>query len=94
MARLTRTQKYAGLREQLANDREVSVSTEDLNKFENGAVVDFEALKEAGLVKQVKDGVKVLGQGELKVALTVKANKFSKTAQEKIEAAGGKAEVI
>ena len=51
-------------------------------------------MKEAGLVKQVKDGVKVLGQGELKVALTVKANKFSKTAQEKIEATGGKAEVI
>ena len=70
------------------------INVEDLNKFENGAVVDFEALKEAGLVKQVKDGVKVLGQGELKVALTVKANKFSKTAQEKIEAAGGKAEVI
>ena len=52
------------------------------------------ALEEAGLVKQVKDGVKVLGEGTLNVALTVQANKFSKTAIEKIEAAGGKAEVI
>ena len=51
-------------------------------------------LEEAGLVKQVKDGVKVLGEGALNVALTVQANKFSKTAIEKIEAAGGKAEVI
>ena len=70
------------------------INVEDLNKFENGAVVDFDALKEAGLVKQVKDGVKVLGAGELKVALTVKADAFSKSAVEKIEAAGGKAEVI
>ena len=46
------------------------------------------------MLKQVKDGIKVLGQGNLKVALTVKADKFSKTAVEKIEAAGGKAEVI
>ena len=52
------------------------------------------ALEEAGVLKQVKDGIKVLGQGNLKVALTVKADKFSKTAVEKIEAAGGKAEVI
>ena len=70
------------------------VNVSDLNKFEAGAVVNQKALEEAGLVKQVKDGVKVLGEGTLNVALTVQANKFSKTAIEKIEAAGGKAAVI
>ena len=70
------------------------VNVDELNKFEAGAVVDQAALEEAGIVKQVRDGVKILGEGELKVALTVKANKFSKSAVEKIEAAGGKAEVI
>ena len=64
------------------------------DKFEAGTVVNQKALEEACLVKQVKDGVKVLGEGTLNVALTVQANKFSKTAIEKIEAAGGKAEVI
>lgn len=66
----------------------------DLNKFENGAVVDMEALLAAGMVKQVKDGVKVLGNGEIEKSLTVKAEKFSKSAVAKIEAAGGKVEVI
>ena len=70
------------------------VNVDDLNKFEAGTVVDEALLKEAGIVKQVKDGIKVLGEGTLNVALTVKADKFSKTAVEKIEAAGGKAEVI
>lgn len=70
------------------------VNVEDLNKFEAGTVVDRALLEEAGVVKQVKDGIKVLGQGELKVALTVKADKFSGSAVQKIEAAGGKAEVI
>lgn len=70
------------------------INVEDLNKFKAGTTVDVKALQEAGLLKQMKDGVKVLGQGELKVKLTVKANKFSKSAVEKIEAAGGKAEVI
>ena len=70
------------------------INVEDLNKFEAGTVVNQKVLEEAGLVKQVKDGVKVLGEGALNVALTVRANKFSKTAVEKIEAAGGKAEVI
>lgn len=70
------------------------VNVEDLNRFEAGTVVTEELLKEAGLVKQMKDGIKILGQGELKVAVTVKADKFSKTAIEKIEAAGGKAEVV
>ena len=70
------------------------VNVEDLNKFEAGTVVTQELLEEAGIVKQVKDGIKVLGQGTVNVAVTVKADKFSKTAVEKIEAAGGKAEVI
>ena len=70
------------------------VNVEDLNKFEAGTVVTQEVLEEAGLVKQVKDGIKVLGQGTINIAVTVKADKFSKTAVEKIEAAGGKAEVI
>ena len=70
-----------------------TVNVEELNRFEAGTVVDQALLEEAGIVKQVKDGIKVLGNGELKVALTVKADKFSATAVEKIEAAGGKAEV-
>ena len=65
-----------------------------LNKFENGAVVDTEALKAAGLVKNSYDGVKILGNGALEKNLTVKAAAFSKSAKSKIEAAGGKAEVV
>ena len=70
------------------------LNVEDLNKFEAGTVVTPELIQEAGLAKQVKDGIKILGVGSLNVALTVKAEKFSKTAVEKIEAAGGKVEVI
>ena len=70
------------------------VNVEDLNKFEAGAVVDTAALMECGLIKKELDGLKVLGNGELKVALTVKAHKFSKSAVAAIEAAGGKTEVI
>ena len=70
------------------------INVEDLNKFEAGAVVTVEMIQEAGLAKQVKDGIKVLGNGNLEKNLTVQAHKFSKTAIEKIEAAGGKAEVI
>lgn len=70
------------------------INVQDLNRFDNDAVVDVEVLKESGLVKQVKDGVKVLGNGELEKKLTVKAAKFSKSAAEKIEAAGGKVEVL
>ena len=66
----------------------------DLNRFEAGTVVTPELLKEAGIVKQMKDGIKILGDGELEKNVTVQAHKFSKTAIEKIEAAGGKAEVI
>ena len=70
------------------------INIKDLNRFENDTVVDFELLLATGLVKQVKDGVKVLGNGELEKKLTVKAEKFSKSAVEKIEKAGGKVEVI
>ena len=65
-----------------------------LNKFENGAVVDTEALKAAGLGKNSYDGVKILGNGALEKNLTVKAAAFSESAKSKIEAAGGKAEVV
>lgn len=71
---------------------EVKVS--DLNKFENGDVVTPELLIEKGLVKKIVDGVAILGNGELSKKLTVKAARFTKTASAKIEAAGGKAEVI
>lgn len=62
--------------------------------FEDGAVVDIDALKAKGLVSHVRDGVKILGNGEITKKLTVKVNYFSASAKEKIEAAGGKAEVI
>ena len=70
------------------------VNVESLNVFEEGTVVTPELLKETGLVKKELDGIKVLGNGELSKKLSVKANMFSKTAKEKIEAAGGKTEVI
>ena len=70
------------------------LNVSDLNRFEAGSTVTPETLKEAGLAKQVNDGIKILGGGDLEKGLTVQANKFSKTAVEKIEAAGGKAEVI
>jgi large subunit ribosomal protein L15 len=70
------------------------VNLKDLEAFEDGTVVTPELLKNSGLVKKVNDGIKVLGDGELTKKLTVQAHKFSKSAQEKIEALGGKAEVI
>lgn len=70
------------------------INVEDLNCFEDGAVVDVAALVEAGLVNKTLDGVKVLGQGELSKKLTVKVNKYSSKAKEAIENAGGTAEVI
>lgn len=73
----------------------VAINVADLNaKFEDGAVVDAEALKSAGLVKNYFDGIKILGNGELTKKLTVKADAFSESAKQKIEAAGGNAEVI
>ena len=70
------------------------INVKDLNKFDDGATVDAAALIEKGIVKKALDGEKVLGNGELEKKLTVKAAKFSKSAAEKIEKAGGKAEVI
>ena len=71
-----------------------TVNLSDLEKFENGAVVTPELLKEMGILKKQLAGVKVLGNGNLTKKLTVKASKFSASAVEKIEAIGGKAEVI
>ncbi len=71
-----------------------AVNVSALNVFEDGATVDVEALVNAGLVKKSLDGVKVLGNGELSKKLTVKVNAYSDAAKQKIEAAGGKAEVI
>ena len=71
-----------------------TVNVSDLNKFTEGTVVDTELLVASGLIKKVYDGVKILGDGELNTALTVKAAKFTKSAAAKIEKAGGKAEVI
>ncbi len=70
------------------------VNLDSLAGFEAGSVVDLEALKARGIVKNVKDGIKVLGDGDLKHALTVRANKFSKSAAEKIQKAGGVTEVV
>ena len=70
------------------------VNLAQLNVFEDGTVVTPALLKDTGILKKQLDGVKVLGNGELTKKLTVKANKFSKSAIEKIEAIGGKAEVI
>ena len=71
----------------------VNVSALD-KAFEDGAVVDVNALIEKGLVKKALDGVKILGNGEISKKLTVKVNAYSDSAKQKIEAAGGKAEVI
>ena len=71
-----------------------TINVSDLEKFEDGAVVTPELLKEMGILKKQLAGVKVLGNGNLTKKLTVKANKFSQSAVEKIEAIGGKAEVI
>ena len=70
------------------------VNVADLNKFDNGAVVDMDALVAARIVRKPLDGLKVLGNGELTKKLTVKATVFSATAKEKIEAAGGKTEEV
>lgn len=70
------------------------VNIETLNTFENGTEITPALLLETGIIKKLNDGVKVLGNGELNKKLNIKANKFTKSALEKIEAAGGKAEVI
>ena len=70
------------------------VNVETLNRFEDGATVDAVALIEAGVLKNIYDGVRILGNGELTKKLTVGANGFTKSAESKITAAGGKVEVI
>ncbi|MBQ2890229.1 MAG: 50S ribosomal protein L15 [Clostridia bacterium] len=72
----------------------VSVNVEALNKLKNGTEVTAEVLKENGIISKICDGVVILGRGEITKSLTVKAKRFSKTAEEKIVAAGGKVEVI
>ena len=72
----------------------VGINLSALERFEDGAEVSVEALIEAGIVKNPRDGVKILGNGELTKKLNVKANAFSASAKEKIEALGGKAEVL
>ena len=71
-----------------------TINVSDLERFENGAVVDTDAIINAGLIKKPLDGIKVLGNGELTKKLTVQVACFSKSAIEKIEAAGGKAEAF
>ena len=72
----------------------VSINITELNRFEDGAVVTIETLVENGVIKNPKDGVKILGNGGLTKKLTVKANAFSASAAEKIQALGGTTEVI
>ena len=72
----------------------VAIDLDYLERFDNGAEVSVDSLRESGIVKNPRDGVKILGSGNLTKKLTVKANAFSASAKEKIEALGGKAEVI
>ncbi|MCR5421092.1 MAG: 50S ribosomal protein L15 [Lachnospiraceae bacterium] len=72
----------------------VAINVSSLEKFDNGATVTVESLVETGIVSNPRDGVKILGNGELTKKLTVKVNAFSASAKEKIEALGGNAEVI
>ena len=77
------------------NSKEIiGINVSALERFENDSVVSIETLLEAGIIKNTADGVKILGNGELTKKLTVQANAFSAGAVEKIEALGGKAEVI
>ena len=71
-----------------------TLNLSQLDRFKDGDVVSIDALKEAGIVKQVKDGIKILGGGEITKKLTVQVTKFTASAKEKIEAAGGKAEEV
>ena len=70
------------------------VNVETLNRVEDGSMVDPVALVESGILKNVQEGIRILGNGELKKKLTVRANGFTKSAEEKIKAAGGNVEVI
>lgn len=70
------------------------INVDDLNRFENGTVVTAALLKEEGLIRKMYDGLSVMGYGEIEKKLTVQASRFTKAASQKIEAAGGKAEVV
>lgn len=83
-----------GFKNALFKTRYAVINLSDLEKFDDGAVVTPELLKEMGLIKKQLDGVKVLGNGKLTKKLTIKANKFSDAALREIEKTGGKAEVI
>jgi len=83
-----------GFNNKLFATQYAEINVSDLNIFDDGTVVTQELLVEKGLVKKIYDGVKVLGDGELTKKLTVQAAKFTKSASEKIEAAGGKAEEV
>jgi len=72
----------------------VAINVSVLERFDDGAAIDIQALKEAGVIKNPRDGVKILGNGELTKKLNVKVNAYSASAKEKIEALGGTAEVI
>ena len=72
----------------------VPVNQKQLTGFEKDSVVDVQTLKIRGIVKQTKDGIAILGTGDISIPITVKANKFSRSAREKILAAGGKVEVV
>lgn len=77
------------------NSKEIiAINVDRLNIFEDNTIVTIDLLKEVGIIKNPKDGVKILGNGDLTKKLTVVVNQYSKSAAEKIEAAGGKAEVI
>ena len=82
-----------GFNNKFANEY-ATVNVSVLNKFEDGAVIDLEMLVNAGLAKKAKDGLKVLGNGTVDKKFTVRAAAFTAAAKEKIEAAGGKAEVV
>jgi len=75
-------------------DRIATINIRDLKQFESGSVVDEAALVGSGLVKGVRDGIKLLGQGEIDYPLSIKVNKISESARKKIEAAGGSVEVV
>ena len=78
----------------LFKKRFATINIKDLRRFEKGSVVDVSLLASSGLIKKLYAGVKVLGEGKIDYPLTLKVHSYSKTAKEKIEAAGGKAELI
>lgn len=91
---LYRRMPKRGFNNKIFADKFAEINLFQLNGFDDGAVVDANALLEAGIIKEAYDGISVLGKGDLNKKLTVKAARFSKAAAEKIESLGGKAEVI